>query len=77
MPLFTSGDHVIMQSRIRVTSGDHVIMQSRIRADLVCVTAVDAGRVSVAGTSAQFDAATGYQISHPNCWPGWRILPTE
>jgi hypothetical protein len=52
-------------------------MQSRIRADMVTVTAVDNGMVSIEGTTARFDATTGLQCSHKNCWPGWRIVPME
>lgn len=52
-----------------------VTMHSRLRDDVVRVVSVTDGRVQVAGTGAQFDAETGYQISHPNCWLGWRIEP--
>ena len=50
-----------------------VLMHSRLRDDVVRVVGVTDGRVQVAGTCAQFDAMTGQQISHPNCWAGWRI----
>lgn len=57
--------------------GQLVIMQSRLRADVVTVSAVDNGMVSVEGTTARFDATTGLQCTHPNCWPGWRIMPLK
>ena len=50
-----------------------VLMHSRLRDDVVRVAAVTDGRVQVIGTCAEFDAVTGQQISHPNCWAGWRI----
>ena len=50
-----------------------VLMRNRFRDCVVRVAAVKNGRVQVFGTSAEFDATTGQQVSHPNCWAGWRI----